>query len=76
MKLNQALQHQTRISDYLDEYLEAADIPKYGGDITKKGDNIFRIAFQNINGITQHCEHIATEEVNAMETLTLTLSKY
>ena len=40
----------------------------------KQKDTFFRVAFQNLNGITQHREHIATEEVDATEKLGIDLA--
>jgi hypothetical protein len=50
---------------------ENEEIFPYGAKIAGKEQNVLRAALQNINGISYSVEHIALEEIDAMDDVTL-----
>ena len=61
-------QVQSRIDEFvINDRWENEDILPYGAILADKEQNVLRAALQNINGISYSVEHIALEEIDAMD---------
>jgi len=67
-------QVQSRLSEFVtDSRWENEEIFPYGAEIAGKEQNVLRAALQNINGISYSVEHIALEEIDAMDSFNIDL---
>ncbi len=60
---------QTGLNNYFESPCELTDIPAYGGNISSKLEDTFRVAVQNINGMNLGTIHLQAEEIDAIENL-------
>ncbi len=73
MRMRLPWEHQTRLDNYFESPCELLDIPAYGGNISNKLEDTFRVAVQNINGMKLGTIHLGAEEIDAMENLGIDL---
>ena len=67
-------QVQSRLNEFVtDSRWENEEILPYGAKIAGKEQNVLRAALQNINGISYSAEHIALEEIDAMDSFNIDL---
>ena len=60
---------QAKIGEFIEEELWVGqEILPFGADIKSQVEEILRIAFQNINGISYNTDKTADEEIDAMDT--------
>ena len=66
-------EHQTRLDNYFESPCELIDIPAYGGNISNKLVDTFRVAVQDINRMKLGTIHSGAEQIDAMMTLGIDL---
>ena len=74
MKLTMAWKIQTTLDNYIKKLDEDFDIPSFGASTENKLENIFRVGFQNVNGIRWEPDRTGAEEVFSIDKLGLDLA--